>query len=288
MEFRCLSCGSQLSFTEGQLLSKCESCGNTYLIFDFIDKNSKDYVEQQDNLQRLKNEYDQKYWEYSDDVLEADSYCLQAKDFLNIISFFESAVPNEHTLELICLAKLHFIKRISSYNECIIAKKYLEEIDDSLILNKDGLRSALANLTISYRRSELIDMGYAIEIPDNKTETDLVSVLMFLIQENSIQEQLELFDIDIIEANKREVINYINCYGSEIICNISLLSTAEKVQNVLREFPDKNVCCDCLSLKNLIAKRIDELQYEAKTQKQEQINKHVQNMKGESLMKIFS
>lgn len=45
MEFKCKSCGAQLHFDQGQISSKCEYCGNTYMIFDFLDKETQRYQE---------------------------------------------------------------------------------------------------------------------------------------------------------------------------------------------------------------------------------------------------
>lgn len=278
MEFKCKSCGSQLSFEEGQLSSKCESCGNTYMIFDFLDKSSKDYQEQVEAFQYEKRKYENLFQQYMDDVIEADSYCLKAKDFLKIIDFFESAKQNEQTAKLLDLAKIQFVKRVSSYNECLIAEKYIEEIDGSLINNKDELRTSLTDLAISFRRSELIDIGWAIEISDNKSENGLLSVLMFLSKNNYAKEGLQQFEYEIIETSRRNAIDYVNRYGDDIISHITSISAAQKTQVILNTLQKTYLISNCESLSNLTAQRIEQLQQEeemkaAEVKKREQIEK---------------
>ena len=95
MEFKCKSCGAQLHFDQGQISSKCEYCGNTYMIFDFLDKETQRYQEKKHLVNKDNSRYKEIYSQYADIVISPEHYCLSASDFIDIIEFFDSAEKND-------------------------------------------------------------------------------------------------------------------------------------------------------------------------------------------------
>ena len=153
------------------------------MIFDFLDKETQRYQEKKHLVNKDNSRYKEIYAQYADMVISPEHYCLSASDFIDIIEFFDSVEKNDKTIELLDHAKLCFINCVESYEDCLLAVKYVEEIKLPLFDDKSEAKSALMRLAYSYRRKELIKSGFAVEVPQTKSEDDFIQlVISYLVE----------------------------------------------------------------------------------------------------------
>lgn len=221
MEFKCKSCGGTLSFQEGQLIAKCESCGNSQFVFDFLDKKSEYYQENIRKIEAEQKRFEKLYYEYADDILNAESYCLTSSRLKEIIAFFSKANNYKDSATYLDLAKAEFVRHVESYSDCLLAMKYIENIPPSDDLNKEELNDALTKLAASFRYRELIDAGLAVS--DNKTLSgeNLLAIIRELIQvENTDTSKLDDLDRELVRISKNNALKWLEENGIEIVRTI--------------------------------------------------------------------
>ena len=257
MEFKCKSCGAQLHFDQGQISSKCEYCGNTYMIFDFLDKETQRYQEK-------------KHLVNKDIVISPEHYCLSASDFIDIIEFFDSAEKNDKTIELLDHAKLCFINCVESYEDCLLAVKYVEEIKLPLFDDKSEAKSALMRLAYSYRRKELIKSGFAVEVPQTKSEDDFIQLVKSLLLKNDVYHLFQPFEQEIIRSSRNNAIKYIIDNGKDVINEVTSVSNAKDIQSSLMSLVQKGILPSGCFLLEHINKRIEFITNEEQKHKKKQ------------------
>lgn len=270
MEFKCKSCGAQLHFDQGQISSKCEYCGNTYMIFDFLDKETQRYQEKKHLVNKDNSRYKEIYSQYADIVISPEHYCLSASDFIDIIEFFDSAEKNDKTIELLDHAKLCFINCVESYEDCLLAVKYVEEIKLPLFDDKSEAKSALMRLAYSYRRKELIKSGFAVEVPQTKSEDDFIQLVKSLLLKNDVYHLFQPFEQEIIRSSRNNAIKYIIDNGKDVINEVTSVSNAKDIQSSLMSLVQKGILPSGYFLLEHINKRIEFITNEEQKHKKKQ------------------
>ena len=270
MEFKCKSCGAQLHFDQGQISSKCEYCGNTYMIFDFLDKETQRYQEKKHLVNKDNSRYKEIYSQYADIVISPEHYCLSASDFIDIIEFFDSAEKNDKTIELFDHAKLCFINCVESYEDCLLAVKYVEEIKLPLFDDKSEAKSALMRLAYSYRRKELIKSGFAVEVPQTKSEDDFIQLVKSLLLKNDVYHLFQPFEQEIIRSSRNNAIKYIIDNGKDVINEVTSVSNAKDIQSSLMSLVQKGILPSGCFLLEHINKRIEFITNEEQKHKKKQ------------------
>lgn len=270
MEFKCKSCGAQLHFDQGQISSKCEYCGNTYMIFDFLDKETQRYQEKKHLVNKDNSRYKEIYAQYADMVISPEHYCLSASDFIDIIEFFDSVEKNDKTIELLDHAKLCFINCVESYEDCLLAVKYVEEIKLPLFDDKSEAKSALMRLAYSYRRKELIKSGFAVEVPQTKSEDDFIQLVKSLLLKNDVYHLFQPFEQEIIRSSRNNAIKYIIDNGKDVINEVTSVSNAKDIQSSLMSLVQKGILPSGCFLLEHINKRIEFITNEEQKHKKKQ------------------
>lgn len=270
MEFKCKSCGAQLHFDQGQISSKCEYCGNTYMIFDFLDKETQRYQEKKHLVNKDNSRYKEIYSQYADIVISPEHYCLSASDFIDIIEFFDSAEKNDKTIELLDHAKLCFINCVESYEDCLLAVKYVEEIKLPLFDDKSEAKSALMRLAYSYRRKELIKSGFVVEVPQTKSEDDFIQLVKSLLLKNDVYHLFQPFEQEIIRSSRNNAIKYIIDNGKDVINEVTSVSNAKDIQSSLMSLVQKGILPSGCFLLEHINKRIEFITNEEQKHKKKQ------------------
>ncbi len=270
MEFKCKSCGAQLHFDQGQISSKCEYCGNTYMIFDFLDKETQRYQEKKHLVNKDNSRYKEIYAQYADMVISPEHYCLSASDFIDIIEFFDSVEKNDKTIELLDHAKLCFINCVESYEDCLLAVKYVEEIKLPLFDDKSEAKSALMRLAYSYRRKELIKSGFAVEVPQTKSEDDFIQLVKSLLLKNDVYHLFQPFEQEIIRSSRNNAIKYIIDNGKDVINEVTSVSNAKDIQSSLMSLVQKGILPSGWFLLEHINKRIEFITNEEQKHKKKQ------------------
>lgn len=270
MEIKCKSCGAQLHFDQGQTSSKCEYCGNTYMIFDFLDKETQRYQEKKHLVNKDNSRYKEIYSQYADIVISPEHYCLSASDFIDIIEFFDSAEKNDKTIELLDHAKLCFINCVESYEDCLLAVKYVEEIKLPLFDDKSEAKSALMRLAYTYRRKELIKSGFAVEVPQTKSEDDFIQLVKSLLLKNDVYHLFQPFEQEIIRSSRNNAIKYIIDNGKDVINEVTSISNAKDIQSSLMSLVQKGILPSGCFLLEHINKRIEFITNEEQKHKKKQ------------------
>ena len=210
MEIKCKLCGGRLVFKEDCFSATCDSCGVSQFVFDYLDKDSDNYEEQVEIIRSEKEEFANLYYEYADDIVNADSYCLTSTDLLKIISFFEKCGEYKDAPTLLPLAKKLFITRVSSTSDCTIARKYLEEIDGLTFEEKEKYSKKLSELEISCTIAELKKNGYIVAISREKTPEIILSTIKSLLNAaGKNKDSLNDIEKDIVLHNLDDCVEYL-------------------------------------------------------------------------------
>lgn len=210
MELKCKLCGGRLCFDEGSFSAKCDSCGVSQFIFDYLDKDSDDYDEHIEIIKSEKEEFEKTYLQYADDVINADSYCLTSKDFLKCIDFFEKCDEYKDAQELLSLAKMRFVGKVSSLSECSLAVKFIDESDNLTYDEKEEQKQAISNLAISFAVIELDQKGYVAILPEKSSAENILGVIKKLLEaKDKNTDSLTSFETEIINRCLNEAVEYI-------------------------------------------------------------------------------
>lgn len=240
------------------------------MIFDFLDKETQRYQEKKHLVNKDNSRYKEIYSQYADIVISPEHYCLSASDFIDIIEFFDSAEKNDKTIELLDHAKLCFINCVESYEDCLLAVKYVEEIKLPLFDDKSEAKSALMRLAYTYRRKELIKSGFAVEVPQTKSEDDFIQLVKSLLLKNDVYHLFQPFEQEIIRSSRNNAIKYIIDNGKDVINEVTSISNAKDIQSSLMSLVQKGILPSGCFLLEHINKRIEFITNEEQKHKKKQ------------------
>ncbi len=240
------------------------------MIFDFLDKETQRYQEKKHLVNKDNRRYKEIYSQYADIVISPEHYCLSASDFIDIIEFFDSAEKNDKTIELLDHAKLCFINCVESYEDCLLAVKYVEEIKLPLFDDKSEAKSALMRLAYTYRRKELIKSGFAVEVPQTKSEDDFIQLVKSLLLKNDVYHLFQPFEQEIIRSSRNNAIKYIIDNGKDVINEVTSISNAKDIQSSLMSLVQKGILPSGCFLLEHINKRIEFITNEEQKHKKKQ------------------
>ncbi len=240
------------------------------MIFDFLDKETQRYQEKKHLVNKDNSRYKEIYAQYADMVISPEHYCLSASDFIDIIEFFDSVEKNDKTIELLDHAKLCFINCVESYEDCLLAVKYVEEIKLPLFDDKSEAKSALMRLAYSYRRKELIKSGFAVEVPQTKSEDDFIQLVKSLLLKNDVYHLFQPFEQEIIRSSRNNAIKYIIDNGKDVINEVTSVSNAKDIQSSLMSLVQKGILPSGCFLLEHINKRIEFITNEEQKHKKKQ------------------
>ncbi len=218
MEFKCKNCGGTLTYREGSFVTKCDSCGSSSLIFEYLDRESDMYDEFADEIIEQKETFEQKYADYADDVLHADEYCLSADDFETIIEFFEKAGDYRDSQQLLPLAKAEFCRRISSFEQSAKALQYLDEIPGVEGSEKDAFRQVVLDAGTAFRIEELAKEKRTVITPSSVSFASVAKVVADLSQ--SVVQDLDTlndFDRELVCRSQKAAIAFLNAHLGDVI-----------------------------------------------------------------------
>lgn len=240
------------------------------MIFDFLDKETQRYQEKKHLVNKDNSRYKEIYAQYADMVISPEHYCLSASDFIDIIEFFDSVEKNDKTIELLDHAKLCFLNCVESYEDCLLAVKYVEEIKLPLFDDKSEAKSALMRLAYSYRRKELIKSGFAVEVPQTKSEDDFIQLVKSLLLKNDVYHLFQPFEQEIIRSSRNNAIKYIIDNGKDVINEVTSVSNAKDIQSSLMSLVQKGILPSGCFLLEHINKRIEFITNEEQKHKKKQ------------------
>lgn len=269
MEFKCKNCGGKLTYKDGTFVSKCDFCGTSSLIFDFLDKDSSMYNEFEQEIIEQKEIFEKRYSDYADDVLNAESYCLTAEDFEKIIDFFESAGDYKNSQKLLPLAKFEFCRKISSFNESLKALKYLDEIAGELELDKEKLRQTISELGTFYRVTELSKENITVITPSTVTFNTVLQLIRdLLLATDKDLSSFNEFDRELAYQSKNSAVDFINKNAEKIIDDTyskdDLASFLENLSYLSQKYPT-------LTCSTIIAEIEQKLNFLTEQEKQQNI-----------------
>ena len=240
------------------------------MIFDFLDKETQRYQEKKHLVNKDNSRYKEIYAQYADMVISPEHYCLSASDFIDIIEFFDSVEKNDKTIELLDHAKLCFINCVESYEDCLLAVKYVEEIKLPLFDDKSEAKSALMRLAYSYLRKELIKSGFAVEVPQTKSEDDFIQLVKSFLLKNDVYHLFQPFEQEIIRSSRNNAIKYIIDNGKDVINEVTSVSNAKDIQSSLMSLVQKGILPSGCFLLEHINKRIEFITNEEQKHKKKQ------------------
>lgn len=274
MEIKCKLCGGQLNFDEGSFSAKCDSCGISQFIFDYLDKDSEDYDDQVEIIKAEKERFENTYREYADDVINADSYCLTSNDFKKIIIFFEKCIDYKDTPLLLALAKKHFIKSISSFEDCSIALKYIEEMDDLTYEEKQKQKEYVSDLAISFAVIDLSDRGYVAILPKELTDENILDVMNKLLEASKKNtDSLNNLEKEIVTRCLKEGVEYIEANCSNAVENSSEIEILFEIKDILPVLKEQFNELHLFGIEGDLERKISELDTKNKIIEQERIEK---------------
>lgn len=238
MNIKCKLCGGNLYFDQGSFSAKCDHCGISQFIFDYLDKDSEDYDEQVEIIKSQKEDFENTYLQFADDVINAKNYCHTSKDLKKAIAFFEKCGDYKDSPVLLSLAKKLFITKVASTSDCAVALKFLEEITDLTHEEKEDYTQKLSHLLSVYTVSELKEKGFIVDTPKETSPKNLLSTINSLLTaKEKNQESLSDIEKDIVSSSLSDSVLYIketafiaikNGQNKEILCEIKALIPALK------------------------------------------------------------
>lgn len=274
MEIKCKLCGGQLNFDEGSFSAKCDSCGISQFIFDYLDKDSEDYDEQVEIIKVEKENFENTYREYADDVINADSYCLTSNDFKKIIIFFEKCIDYKDTPLLLALAKKHFVKNISSFEDCSIALKYIEGMDDLTYEEKEKQKECVSDLAISFAVIDLSDRGYVAILPKELTDENILDVMNKLLEASKKNtDSLNNLEKEIVTRCLKEGVEYIEANCSNAVENSSEIEILFEIKNIIPVLKEQFNELHLFGIEGDLERKISKLDAKNKIIEQERIEK---------------
>lgn len=224
--YKCKICGGKLEPEEGSRTTKCPFCGAvqtlsivdeesinalTNLVSALVSENLISINDTDDR--KLENEYKERIAEIND----CFSRCVYASDIRELICFFQNNITYKDCEKMLCEAKYQFITHVGSYDDCVEALGYIDDLGD--YKDAESLRGDCLKRMNVYREKQLISEGAAVEIPYgvsvkclNKTVASYISALQKIATESSYDE----YSLNIIDNNHKKVTEYLenNIYDS--------------------------------------------------------------------------
>lgn len=272
MELKCKLCGGRLYFDEGSFSAKCDSCGVSQFIFDYLDKNSDDYDEHVEIIKAEKEDFEKAYLQYADDVINADSYCLTSKDFLKCIDFFEKSGEYKESQALLSLAKICFIKRVSTLSECSLAVKFIDELNDLPFDEKEEQKQVISDLAISFAVVELDQKGFVAILPEERSAENILSVIKKISNaKDKNVESLSSFEIEIVNRCLGEAFDYIQSNCASAVENCDDIDTLYALNSIIPSVKEKYDELKYWSIEDIVAKRIETIELQNQLKEQEEI-----------------
>lgn len=157
---------------------------------------SEHFINDSSNLENEKA-LEETYQKYSTRLHEIDSFCMTASDFLPLIDFFTQNSYYKNCSFLVLEAKTQFIKHVYTFNDCVKAEQYLNELP----INEEtaSLSTWLSKRKKEIRKKELYKKGILIEI--EAYNTDISSLI--LLGQSIIYAKENVNDFDLIGDEKR-------------------------------------------------------------------------------------
>ena len=274
MEVRCKLCGGRLKFEEGSFSAPCEFCGTSQFIFDYLDKESEDYDEQVELIKQEKENFETTYFEYADDILNVDSYCLTSEDFKKIIHFFEKCGDYKDAPTLLLQAKKYFITKVSSFDDCVIANGYLKEMNDLSEEEKSAYEQQIVDMSFSYTIVDLVKRGF-VALPPEETSGGKFLELCHKLLEQSAR------DTDVLEAYEKEAVvyclnrcvDYIEKNCAHAIENSSDVEALYEIQKLLPMLRQTFAQIRLSGVDEVLDKKISDLDEQRKSLEEERLAK---------------
>ena len=274
MEIKCKLCGGRLLFKEGELSATCDSCGISQFIFDYLDKDSEDYEEQVEIIKSEKEEFENRYFEYADDVINAESYCLTSKDFGEIIRFFEKCGEYKDAPTLLSLAKRYFILKVSSVSDCAIALKYIEEIHDLTYDERETQKQFVSNSAISFTLAELKKKGFVVDLPKKHSAENILSVMSKLIEAAAKNtDSLTTLERDLIAHSLDEGVEYLRSNCANAIKEAQKKETVCEIKNCIPKLKKVFAQLQTWEIEDALDRKLQELDVRDKLAEEERLLK---------------
>lgn len=272
MEIKCKLCGGRLYFDEGSFSAKCDSCGVSQFIFDYLDKDSDDYDEQVEIIKSEKEEFEKNYIQYADDVINADSYCLTSNDFIKCITFFEKCGDYKDSQKLLALAKMRFVGKVSTLSECSLAVKYIDESSDLTYEEKEEQKQAISNLAVSFAVIELDEKGYVAILPEKSSAENVLGVIKKLFHaKDKGTESLSSFEIEIVNRCLNEAFEYIQTNCASAVEECSDMNVLYDLRHFIPNTKEKYAELSFWDIEEIVAKRIEIIEDQNQLIEQERI-----------------
>ena len=270
MELKCKLCGGRLYFDEGSFSAKCDSCGVSQFIFDYLDKGSDDYDEQVEIIKSEKEEFEKTYLQYADDVINADSYCLSSNDFLKCIAFFERCGEYKDSQKLLSLAKMRFVGKVSNLSECSLAVKYIEESSDLTYDEKESQKQIISNLATSFTVIELSEKGFIAILPEKNSAENVLGVIEKLCKaKNKNTESLSPSEIEIMNRCLSEALDFVQTHCAEAVEVCTDINILYELKHYIPDAKEKYVELTLWYIEEIVTARIETIEAQNQLKEQE-------------------
>ena len=234
-----------------------------------------------------KESFEISYHEYADDVLNAESYCLTSNDFKKAIDFFEKCGDYKDAPDLLKLAKMRFVAKISSLSDCLKAIEYIEEFDDISAEEKESKKQAVIDLGISFAVIELDSRGYVAILPEERSAENILCVMQKIAEaKNKEVDGLNALEKELIPRCLREAAEYIeentalavkSCTDIDVLCEMR-----ELIPVVKSNFDEVQLC----DIESLIDKKHEELNEKNRIIEQQQLKEKARQKNKEITKKL--
>lgn len=287
MELKCRLCGGRIKFADSSYTTKCEFCGITQFVFDYLDEDSGDYDEKVELIKEEKENFENSYSEYSDDVINADSYCLTSGDFRKIIEFFEKCGDYKDSTELLRLAKRRFVERVSSFSDCSIALKYIEEDSGLTAAEKEERKQGILDLGTSFTIVDLDEKGYLAVLPTEASAENLLRVMRKLSHaKDKDLEGLNRFEKAVVERGFREAADYIKANCTYAVNECSNINVIYEMRDVIPAIKKKIPELQGLEVEAILNERIQILNKQENSLKRNELEKEKRKKRKARFKKI--
>lgn len=221
--YRCQTCGAPLRHEDGKGIVQCKYCGTVQSFFD--DERSREYGE------KLEAEYERNVRS----LQGIEDRCVYSSDLIEAIRFFQENIDYKESEKYLTEAKYQYITHTNTYDECVQALLYTEEIAG--YKDSADYREICMKNKRKFRMEQLIAEGRMVRVPYSCGISVMNRCIekYLCVQKNEGSESRAEEDDGLIRENKAQIAEYINSSLLDSIEQAKDVSELEQLQKNIRE-----------------------------------------------------
>ncbi len=250
---------------------------------DLIDGISKYFIKAGEAKEKNKEKKEREdyllpvYQDKVRDLFEIDQFCSYSRDIYPLIKFFEENIEYLDSKKYLIEAKYQYARHVDSYNDCIRAEEYINEIKP--YKDSEDLLIYLKDKKTNFRHKELVNEGYIIGIPKNCSIQGVCEITRSLLDSiKRINNANSLTDEDIanINVNHLSVVDFLSKNLPSIIKESSDIDDLEKLKWSIEKMEKNNIdISSIIFCKNEIDAQIHKINLQISLKKRKQRNKKI-------------